>query len=94
MIREAKRKDLDYKRSAIAELEKYLLTFPSIHLFEQVKEVIENDLTDLSEEDDTDLQMKPMFVLRDISLTIAVLFYKRICTLLPLQPSTRSPIPI
>lgn len=60
MIREAKRKDLEYKRHSTLELSKYLSDFSSLNLFRQVKEIIEDGLTELNEEDEDDLQMKPM----------------------------------
>ena len=62
MIREAKRKDLEYKRFATAELAKYLTAFSSINLFEEVKEIVEDGIADLNEDEDADLQMKPMYV--------------------------------
>lgn len=63
MIREAKRTDLEYKRSATAELAKFLSSFPSINLFEQVKEIAEGGLSDLNHDEDNDLQMKPVYVI-------------------------------
>jgi len=62
MIREAKRKDLEYKRFATAELAKYLTAFSSINLFEEVKEIVEDGIADLNDDEDADLQMKPMYV--------------------------------
>ena len=62
MIREAKRKDLEYKRFATAELAKYLTAFSTINLFEDVKEIVEDGIADLNGDDDDDLQMKPMYV--------------------------------
>jgi len=62
MIREAKRKDLEYKRFATAELAKYLTAFSSITLFEEVKEIVEDGIVDLNDDEDADLQMKPMYV--------------------------------
>ena len=62
MIREAKRKDLEYKRYATAELDKYLTSFSSINLFDEVKEVVEGGLAELNDGEDSDLQMKPMYV--------------------------------
>jgi hypothetical protein len=61
MVREAKRKDLHYKRHATAEMAKYVAAFPSINLFDPVVEIIEEGLSELDEEDDTDLQTKPMY---------------------------------
>jgi hypothetical protein len=61
LIREAKRKDLEYKRFATAELEKYLTSFSSINLFDEVKDIVEDGLAELNDEDDSDLQMKPMY---------------------------------
>ena len=60
VIREAKRKDLEYKRYATAEMAKYLSAFSSLNLFEHVKEIVEDGLEELNEEEDDDLQMKPM----------------------------------
>ena len=60
MIREAKRKDLEYKRFATAELAKYLTAFSSVNLFEEVKEIVEDGIADLNDDEDGDLQMKPM----------------------------------
>jgi hypothetical protein len=62
MIREAKRKDLEYKRFATAELAKYLTAFSSMNLFEEVKEIVEDGIADLNDDEDADLQMKPMSV--------------------------------
>jgi len=62
MIREAKRKDLEYKRFATAELAKYLTAFSSMNLFEEVKEIVEDGIADLNDDEDADLQMKPMYV--------------------------------
>jgi len=62
MIREAKRKDLEYKRFATAEVAKYLTAFSSINLFEEVKEIVEDGIADLNDDEDADLQMKPMYV--------------------------------
>jgi hypothetical protein len=62
MIREAKRTDLEYKRFAIAELTNYVSAFPSLNLFEQVKEIVEDGLAELNDEEDNDLQMKPMYL--------------------------------
>src|SRR5436305_2927472 len=63
MIREAKRKDLEYKRSATAEFAKYLNAFPNVNLFEEVKEIVQEGLEELNEDEDNDLQMKPMYVI-------------------------------
>jgi hypothetical protein len=63
MIREAKRKDLEYKRFATAELDKYLTNFSSINLFEEVKDIVEDGLAEINDDDESDLQMKPMYVL-------------------------------
>jgi len=61
MIREAKRKDLEYKRFATAELAKYLTAFSTINLFDEVKDIVEDGIAELNEDsDDNDLQMKPM----------------------------------
>jgi hypothetical protein len=73
MIREAKRVDFEYKRSAVAELARYLSAFQAINLFESLKEIVEQGLEALSDEDD-DLQMKPMYVLFIFVLTIVDLF--------------------
>jgi hypothetical protein len=62
MIREAKRKDLEYKRFATTELAKFVSAFPEINLFEQVKDIVEEGLEELNDDDDNDLQMKPMYV--------------------------------
>jgi hypothetical protein len=62
MIREAKRKDFEYKRHSTAELTKYLTAFPTINLFDQVKEIIEDGIAELNDEDDGDLQIKPVYV--------------------------------
>ena len=61
VIREAKRKDLEYKRYATAELVKYLKAFPSVNLIDSVKEIIEDGLEELNEEDESDLQLKPVY---------------------------------
>ena len=79
MVREAKRKDLEYKRFATADLAKYLSTFPSVNLFGQVKEIVEDGLAELNDEEDNDLQMKPMYVNFVAVLTIADSFYGQIC---------------
>jgi len=62
MIREAKRKDLEYKRNSIVELAKYLTAFPTINIFDQVREIVGDGISELNEEDDGDLQMKPMYL--------------------------------
>lgn len=67
LIREAKRKDMEYKRFATAELEKYLTSFSSINLFDEVKDIVEDGLAELNDEDDSDLQMKPMYDLLHLS---------------------------
>ena len=79
MIREAKRKDLEYKRFAIADLAKYLSTFTSVNLFAQVKEIVEDGLAELNDDEDNDLQMKPMYVKFVATLTIVDSFYGQIC---------------
>jgi hypothetical protein len=65
MIREAKRTDLEYKRFATAELAKYLSAFPAVNLFDKVKEIVEDGLAELNEDDDGDLLMKPMYLMLD-----------------------------
>jgi hypothetical protein len=62
MIREAKRKDLEYKRHSTVELAKYLTIFPTINIFDQVKEIVEDGISELNDDDDGDLQMKPMYL--------------------------------
>jgi hypothetical protein len=62
MIREAKRKDLEYKRHATAELAKYLTAFPIINIFDEVKQIVEDGISDLNDDDDGDLQMKPVYL--------------------------------
>jgi hypothetical protein len=62
LIREAKRKDLEYKRFATAELEKYLSSFSSINLFEEVKDIVEDGLAEINDDDDSDLELKPMYL--------------------------------
>jgi hypothetical protein len=62
MIREAKRKDLDYKRHATAELAKYLIAFPTMNIFDEVKQIVEDGISELNDDDDGDLQMKPMYL--------------------------------
>jgi hypothetical protein len=74
MIREARRKDIEYKRFATAELAKFVSAFSSINLFEPVKEIVEDGLSELNDEDDSDLQMKPMYMIFDYNLTIVVFF--------------------
>ena len=61
MVREAKRKSPEYKRNSTAELAKYLTAFPSVNLFGEVKKIVGDGLVDLTDEDDSDLQMKPMY---------------------------------
>lgn len=80
MIREAKRTDLEYKRFATAELTNYLSAFPSIQLFEEVKEIVEVGLTDLNDDEDNDLQMKPMSMIFIHFLMVVVFFSERTCT--------------
>lgn len=89
MIREAKRKDLEYKRFATADLAKYLSTFPSVNLFEQVKEIIEDGLAELNDDEENDLQMKPMYVNFVIILTKVDSFYEQICIHFHQLPSKR-----
>jgi len=60
MIREAKRKDLEYKRHATMEFGTYLSAFSSMNLFQQVQEIVEESLEELDDDEDNDLQMKPM----------------------------------
>jgi hypothetical protein len=60
MIREAKRKDVEYKRHATGEFVRFLNVFNSLNLFESVKEIIEDGLDELNEDDDDDLHLKPM----------------------------------
>ena len=60
MIRESKRKDLEYKRHATAEFVKFLEVFSSVNLFDIVKEIVMDGLNELNE-DDEDLQMKPVY---------------------------------
>jgi hypothetical protein len=81
MVREAKRKDFEYKRYATAEMAKYLSAFPSINLFDPITEIVEEGLSDLDDEDDGDLQMKPMYSHFLTLLTIAVCYYEQTCTL-------------
>jgi hypothetical protein len=40
---------------------KYLSAFPAINMFDPVTEIVEEGLSDLDDEDDGDLQMKPMY---------------------------------
>jgi hypothetical protein len=63
MVRETKRTDLEYKRFATAEFAKYLSAFPSINLFGQVKEIVAEGLIELNDDEDNDLQMKPMYII-------------------------------
>jgi hypothetical protein len=60
LIREAKRKDLEYKRHATTEFGTYLSAFSSLNLFPEVKDIVEESLDELDDEEDNDLQMKPM----------------------------------
>jgi hypothetical protein len=39
---------------------KYLSAFSTLNLFEHVKEIVDDGLEELNEEEDDDLQMKPM----------------------------------
>ena len=66
LMRESKRKDLEYKRYATAEFAKYLSTFESVNLFNEVKEIVEDGFEELNEEDENDLQMKPMYEIDSI----------------------------
>src|SRR5947207_6618624 len=79
MIREAKRKDLEYKRFATADLAKYFSTFPSINHFEEVKEIVDEGLTELNDDEDNDLQMKPMYMNSFGILTIVDFSSGQIC---------------
>ena len=58
--------DLEYKRLAVAELARYLSAFPNVDLIDAVKEIVEEGLAVLNEDDD-DLQMKPMYVIYESS---------------------------
>lgn len=40
---------------------KYLSAFPSANLFTPVTEIIDEGISELDDEDDSDLQMKPMY---------------------------------
>ena len=61
MIREAKRKDQEYKRYATMELGNYLSVFSELNIFPEVQDIVEESLEELNnEDDDGDLQMKPM----------------------------------
>lgn len=61
MIREAKRKDLEYKRHATTDLGLYVTAFSSLNLFPQIQDIVEESLEELDEDnEDNDLQMKPM----------------------------------
>jgi hypothetical protein len=51
---------MEYKRYSTLELSKYLSAFSSLNLFEEVKQIIEDGLEELDDEEDDDLQMKPM----------------------------------
>ena len=79
MIREAKRRDLEYKRFATADLAKYLSTFTSVNLFGQVKEIVQDGLAELNDDEEDDLQMKPMYANFVSVLTIVDSFYGQIC---------------
>ena len=81
MIREAKRKDVEYKRYATAELAKYLTAFSTINIFDQVKEIVEEGISELNEDDDGDLQMKPMYLHFCNSLTTVDYFCEPISIL-------------
>lgn len=89
MIREANRKDLEYKRLATAELGKYLSAFPSIHLFEQIKQIVQNGLDELNEDGEGDLQTKPMYSNLSLHLTVVGFYFERIC--IPSRPLATSP---
>ena len=52
------------------ELSKYLSAFSSLNLFEEVKQIIEDGLEELDDEEDDDLQMKPMWVKFNLDLII------------------------
>ena len=93
MVREAKRTDLEYKRYATAELTKYLSAFPSINLFEQVKEIVEEGLIELNDDDDNDLQMKPMYMISISFLTIVDFSLEQTCTLLHQLHSNQQSMP-
>jgi hypothetical protein len=82
MIREAKRVDLEYKRSAVAELTRYLNAFSAVNLFDAVKEIVEEGLSLLNEDDD-DLQMKPVYVIYIRPLIVVDLCCEQTYTLLP-----------
>lgn len=61
MIREAKRKDQEYKRHATMELGSYLLVFSELNIFPEIQDIVEASLEELDNaDDDGDLQMKPM----------------------------------
>jgi hypothetical protein len=59
---------------------KYLSAFPSINLFDPVTEIVEEGLSDLDDEDDDDLQMKPMYFHFLVLLTTAGYCYEQTCT--------------
>lgn len=82
MIREAKRKDIEYKRHSTVELAKYLTAFSTINIFDQIKEIVEDGISELNDDDDGDLQMKPMyFHFKNRWITIVDYFYVPIYTL-------------
>jgi hypothetical protein len=87
MIREAKRKDLEYKRHATAAFGRFLGSFTSINLFDEVKEIVQDGLEELKEEDENDLQMKPVYLFAPDKSDVDVFYFKQICTLLQ-QPHT------
>lgn len=61
MIREAKRKDLEYKRHATMEFGTYLSAFSTFNIFRAIQDIVVESLEELdNEDDDGDLQMKPM----------------------------------
>ena len=61
MIREAKRKDQEYKRYATMELGNYLSVFSELNIFPEIQDIVEDSLEELDYEDDEDdLQMKPV----------------------------------
>jgi hypothetical protein len=61
MIREAKRKDQEYKRYSTMDFGTYLSVFSALNIFPEVQAIVEESLEDLeNEDDDGDLQMKPM----------------------------------
>ena len=81
MVREAKRKDLEYKRHATVELAKFLTAFASVNLIEPVKEVVEDGIEELNEEDESDLQMKPVYTSIASMLIVGDFCFDQICML-------------